>query len=605
MEKQYYDEYRKKIDNLSVTEEQLRNVYLRKLAIGEIEGPMTEYPSFNDTWLSHYNEEDLVFNYAKMSLYDYIFHKNKEHMNDVALRYFGRNISYKKFNKEIIRAAKSFKASGINEGDRVAICMPNTPEAVYALYALNYIGAVAAMIHPKSGELEIKDFVNKSKSKKIVIIDKYASKIEHIIDDSCLENAIVVEPEDGMSKIAKFVSNRIRKYPHFKTKDDRFLSWNDFRNLSKFDHSKLNQAKYYPNRLAVLLRTGGSTGVPKSCRISDDNINSMVDQFFQAEKDFRRGDKLLAVMPIFHGFGLCSSIHLPLSVGVSVNLIPELNKKDLSKHVKEENHIIGVPTLLDAVVNDKECNELDDVSQLKEIVSGGDMDTDNTEINFNKFLRERKSTKVLRKGYGLAQMVAGATFASGTYNDLGSIGIPMVGTKVKLVKPGTDEEVTKEGEVGELCFRGPSVMMGYDDLVATKEAISNGWLHTGDLACFQNSILFFKQRQGDMIINSGVNVYPREIERVLLKHEAVAAAVVIGVYDPYKKEVPKAFIKLKDGYFYNDKMIEEFKHLCSLYLNTYSLPTSYEFVKEFPQTLLGKVDRKSINEKEKTKKLVG
>ena len=180
----------------------------------------------------------------------------------------------------------------------------------------------------------------------------------------------------------------------------------------------------------------------------------------------------------------------------------------------------------------------------------------------------------------------------------------MVDTDFMLVDPVTKEEIKEEGKVGEMCLSGPTVMMGYyNNKKETDECLQNGWLNTGDLAEYKDGLLYFKQRKGDMIINSGINVYPREIERVLIEHEAIESVTVIGVYHPYKKQVPKAYIKLKEGYVVSDKLINEFKELCKKNLNIYSNPYDYEFVNELPQTLLGKVNRKALKDKEKTKVL--
>lgn len=601
MKKEYLLELRKKITELSEEETKLRNIYLRDLAIGKIQGPKTGYRSIDKDWLSYYSEEALKINYPKMTMYEYMMNKNRNYMDDVALRYFNKNITYKKFDNEINKAVRSFKRLGVKKGDRVTICMPNTPEAVISVYALNKMGAVAAMMHPKSAQNEIKDFVNEMNSKVVVMLDKFMPTLNNIINETNIKNVVVVSPSDSMPQPIKLGYRLKFKDTLYKTNGNKYLNWQEFKKLSKNDKFEVESEPYEKDRLAVILRTGGTTGRSKGVKLSDDNFNTMVEQFFQSEDNFHRGDKLLAMMPVFHGFGLCSSIHLPLSVGVNVNLIPELQKKQLGKLLKEENHIIGVPTFLDAILKNEETLKIKDLSNLKYIVSGGDADTDKTEEEFNKFLKERNCDAVLRKGYGLAEMVAGATFASGDYNEIGSIGIPMAGTDFKLVKEGTDIEISNDNEVGEMCFRGPSVMMGYDNAEEeTNAALKDGWLHTGDLAVYRDGLLYFKQRKGDMIINSGINVYPREIERVLIEHEAIENVTVIGVYHPYKKQVPKAYIKLKEGYTVSDDLINEFKKLCKKNLNIYSNPYDYEFIKDVPQTLLGKVNRKELSKKEET-----
>jgi long-chain acyl-CoA synthetase len=606
MTKEYLEEYEKKLKYLSNLEKRHRDVYLRKIATGEIQGPQVGVRSIDKDWLKHYSEEEILKEYPRMTMYQYMMHKNRNHMSGTALRYFGRKISFTEFDRKIDNAVRSFKKLGVKKGDKVTLIMPNTPEGVISVYALNKMGAVAAMVHPKSAETEIKRFVNDIDSKFVVVIDAYANRVENIINDTNIEHVVVVKPEDSMSPLIKNYYIKNLKETNFKTNNKKFIEWEQFRDLTKDDNSFVETDGYRINKLAVLLRTGGSTGTPKACMLSDDNFNTMVEQFYKSEDDFKRGDKLLAMMPIFHGFGLCSSIHLPLSRGVSVNLIPDLKKqkKDLWKFMLFENHIIGVPSFLSAVLRDKKTLAIKKLFKTKYVVSGGDSDSDQTEVRFNDYLAKRKCKKKVRKGYGLAEMVAGATFASGDYNDIGSIGIPMIDTNVKLINPETGEEVNEDGIVGELVFQGPTVMMGYyNNEEETKDALRDGWLYTKDLACWNNGQLYFKGRRGDIIISSGNNVYPREIERTLVNHPAINQIVVVGVPDKVKYEVPKAIIVLNQGYTPSDDLINEFREICKKNLISYSNPYYYEFVKEIPETLLGKADRTSLKKNE-TKKLV-
>ena len=183
MQAEYLEQYSQKLNELTEKERKLRNIYLRKLEIGEIQGPRLESRSINKSWLKFYDEAGLDIEYPKMTMYQYMMNKNRDHMNDVALRYFGNKITFKEFDKRINETVKSFKQIGIKKGDNVTICMPNTPEAVIGFYALNYMGATAAMIHPKSAQNEIKDFVNEIDSRKIIILDKFAGVILISLDN--------------------------------------------------------------------------------------------------------------------------------------------------------------------------------------------------------------------------------------------------------------------------------------------------------------------------------------------------------------------------------------------------------------------------------------
>ena len=602
MEKEYSKKLEEKIDNLSEEEKKLRNVYLRSIAIGETYGPQVGTRSIDKNFLKFYSEEGLKINYPELTMYEYMMRKNRDHMDDIALRYFGTTISYKKLDEKIDNAIRSFKQIGVQKGEIVTICMPNCPEAVITVYALNKMGAVANMIHPLSAENEIKNYLNEVSSKVVVTLDSSAVKINDIINKTSVKKAIVVSPSESMPLGLKTIYNLANK--PYKNPDQRFMSWSNFMNLTKGDKSDVVAAPYQKNRLAVIMHTGGTTGNPKGAMLSDDNFNTMVEQFFQNEDNFERGDRLLTIMPVFHGCGLCSSIHLPLSVGVSSILIPRIDKKHLDKLITKEkpNHLIGVPTLYKGFINNKKLqNKKVDLSHLKYVVSGGDLVKDSLEEAINNFLEQHGSKAKLCKGYGLTEMVAGATFACNDYNNVNSIGIPMVGTDFKLIDSKTGEEINQDGVAGEMYFRGPSTMMGYyGNQTETDAALKDGWLHTGDMAKYENDLLYFVQRKGNMIISSGVNVYPSNIEEVIERHSAVASCVVIGVHHPYKMEVPKAYIVLKDGYDVTDELKKELRELCEKNLNIYSLPYDYEFTKELPQTLLGKVDRRKLSEQDNT-----
>ncbi len=602
MEKKDLEKLKEKISKLSDEEKKLRDLYLRKLASGEFQGPLTGYASIDKQWLKYYSDEQILGKMPQKTIFEYMKSDNDQFPNVIALRYFNTKITYKEFFDKIEQCEKAFIANGIKEGDIVTICMPNTPEAVIAFYALNKIGAVSNMVHPLSAQNEIKNFVKEVESKVIVTIDMACNKILNIADETKLEKIINVTPANSMGlitkKLYKYTKNAV-KLPN----DNRLISWDDFiKSGKKITDIKNKEISYHKNKLAVILHTGGTTGNPKGVMLSDDNFNCMVEQFFKGENNFERGDNILAIMPVFHGFGLCSSIHLPLSVGVHPILIPKLNGKKLDQVFKKyrPNNIIGVPTLFKGMLSNAKLQNMD-MSYLKYVVSGGDLVKDSLEDDINQFLKQHGSNAKLSKGYGLSEAVAGVTFASQNYNLPTSIGIPMVDTNIKIVKPGTDDELEKE-QVGEMCIQSPSVMMGYyKNDEETNRALKDGWLHTGDLGYCDDGIFYFAQRKGNMIISSGVNVYPSMIEQVIETHEAVATCAVIGVYHSYKMQVPKAYIVLKEGYEATEEIKNEIDSLCKKNLNIYSIPNSYEFRESLPQTLLGKISHKKLFEEENEK----
>jgi len=581
------------INKLTVNEQKLRDLHLRDILIGEKYGPLTGYISKDKPWLKYYSKEEIEsYVDPKMTMYQYMMKKNKDRLNDIVINYFDRNITFKEFNDMIDKCVCSFKKYNIKKGDIVTICMPNTPEAIMAIYALNKMGAVCNMVHPLSSEEEIKHYVREVDSKMIITIDLAYDKVMKVIDDTNLENVVVVSPADSMPILTKTIY-KMAKDKIKLINDKRKINWNKF--IEQGKDEIVIEEPYEEDRLAVIMHTGGTTGTPKGVMLSDDNFNCMVEGFFKNANNFSRGDKILTIMPVFHGFGLCSSIHLPLSVGVTTILVPQLDKKNFHKLIIKHhpNHLIGVPTLYKALITNKKLSNVE-FDFLKYVVSGGDFVKDSLEEEINKFLKDHGSNAELAKGFGLSEVVAGATFAYGDYNKVGSNGIPMVNMNMKIVKPGTDCELLI-GEVGEICLSGPSVMMGYfNNQDETKSTLINGWLHTGDLGYVdQNGILYFVQRKGNMIISSGYNVYPTNIEKVIEEHPLVSRCAVVGVHDSYRIQVPVALIELKNDIKLTEemknKLNEEIKELCIKKLNKYSQPASilYGLI---PLTKLGKTN---------------
>ena len=599
-------EYENKMENLSEEEQIKRDLYLRDLNMGKIQGPLTNIPNIDKEWLKNYTEEQIKSNLVHCTMNEYIEKENLSNLDDIAISYFDKEISYGEFFKLRDECAKSFLKNGIKEGDKVTICMPSTPETLITVYGLLKIGGVANMVHPLSSQNQIKEFINSSDSKMVITIDSTYDKVKNIIDDTDALKVVVVAPNNSMKFPLKQLYKLTNNY--VKLPKTGYTKWDNFIKEGKDVSLKGKIVKYKKDRPTVMLQTGGTTGKSKSVVLTDDNFNNMVEQFKANASSFERGDHMLTVMPPFHGFGLCSSIHLPLSLGVTAVLIPKVNINEIDKLMKKNkiNHIVAVPTLFKGmmkVVNEKEkAGKLKDfdLSGLKHAVSGGTLAKNGFETDVDNFFKKHGAKIKLTKGYGLSEAVAGVTYATEEMKDDNNVGIPMVHTSMKIVDRET-KETLPNGEIGEICVKGSTVMKEYyNNQSATDSTLIDGWLHTGDLGSIKNGQVYFSDRKGNMIISSGVNVYPNEIEQVIEKHNAVAACAVIGIYHAYKEEVPKAYIALKPGYEINDEIQEEIKELCQKNLDRYSQPASFEYREELPQTLLGKISHNQLRNENKT-----
>ncbi len=550
-------------------------------------------------WKKYYTKEELKFKVEDISIYEMFKRSALSNLNCPAVNYYGRVYSYKEFLKRIDRAALSFSRIGVKKGDIVTICMPNTPEGLISFYAVSKIGAISNMIHPLSGEEEIKNYLNSTKSKYLVMVDFCYEKVRNVISETDVCKVIVAPVSNSMFPHMqagyKFKTWRMKKPRRSKL----YTYWNDFIISSYFETEKPISCK--AEDPAVILHSGGTTGKPKGIVLSNGNFNALALQARVIFKDLKPRDKVLGIMPIFHGFGLGVSFHIPFGLGCEVILVPQFNAKKFDELLEKyrPNVICGVPTLYEALTNTK--NKKLDLSMLKYVISGGDSLSSNLSERINDFLLSHGSKVKVSQGYGMTEALAAVALSFGdAYRD-GSIGIPFPGNYIKIVKPGTQDEVSY-GEDGEICVSGPTVMLGYlDNEKETNEMLQKHndgmiWLHTGDIGMMnENGIIYYKQRLKRMIISSGYNVYPSYIEKVIEEHPAVLNCSVIGVPHPYKVEVPKAYIVLKDGYS-PISVKSSIKEHCKKNLAVYSIPYEFVYRKSLPQTLMGKIDFKKLQE---------
>ena len=558
-------------------------------------------------WYDFYDGVKPHLEYPDISIYNMLENSMKNREDYISYNYYGTKKTYKEFIAQIDKCARALKSLGIKATERVSICMPNTPEAIIAFYAINKIGAVANMIHPLSAENEIKYFLNISKSKYVIAIDIAFNKINHIANDTNLKKCIVVSAKNSMPMYLK-IGYQLTKGRKIKLeKSDLNLSWNDFIKLGE-DYNKKIKSDLKGNVVAAILYSGGTTGYPKGIELTNLNFNALAIQSFEACQCLKEKDKVLSIMPVFHGFGLGICIHTVQYFGGTSILLPQFSSKTFDKLLKKykPNIIAGVPTLYEALLKNKNLDGYD-LSFLKCVISGGDSLSISLKEKVDTFLKEHGANIQIREGYGLTECVTGSCLTPMNYYRKGSIGIPYPDTYYKIVKPNTEEELPF-GEEGEILISGPSVMKGYlDDEKETKLTLRKHkdgltWMYTGDLGYMdKDGFIYFKQRLKRMIISSGYCLYPQYIENIIDSHPKVLMSCVIGIDHPYKVQVAKAFIVLRNGYTAADDLLKEIKEHCEKNLARYSWPTEYEFRSELPKTLVGKIAYSKLEEEERGK----
>ena len=561
--------------------------------------------SNNEPWLNYYSREERSIKFTDKSIYNYLIDEVGEDKDFIALNYFNNRISYNEFFDNINVCARALRSYGVKENDIVTICLPNMPEAIYAFYAINKIGAIADIVHPLSSPEQIKFYLKENKSRFLFLVDFNYSKFKDAIEDTLVYKTILVSPKLSMPlglSIGYTLTRGIRTKRPFNDRD--YMSWKDFM-LTGVTYSKDFHANVKKEDTALILHSGGTTGSPKGIMISNYSFNALAQQSAVNVIDVRPKDKIVTILPIFHGFGLGVCVHTPLCLKVETILMPEYDANRFYKIWKNDKpHVIlGVPTLWEGMMSNKKFDNVD-MSQLKYMVSGGDYLSVNQETKINEFLHKHGAHINITKGYGMTESVAATCYTFPGTNEPGSIGIPMVGNTYKIVDPETNEE--KEiGEEREICVNGPTLMQGYlNNKEETKNILKKGkdgklWLHTGDIGYISsNGIVYYTQRLKRMIIVSGFNVYPAMIEKVLEKHEAVKKACVIGIPHQYKMHVPKAFLVLNEGYSDSLKLRKELKDMCKNELAIYSVPKEFEVRDELPKTLYNKVDYKKLEKEE-------
>ena len=560
-------------------------------------------------WLSYYGNTPASLDYPHKTMYQLLSQTAKQYPDSTAYIFMGKKTSYAAFMKRIEAAAKGLVNMGIRKGDRVTICMANTPQALDCFYALNRIGAIPNMIHPLSAAKEIAFYLNFSKSKAILTLAQFYDKVAQIVPE--LENPT----EILIARIADELPLPLSMlYPMTKGgKADRvpagkgFKLWYDMVAAGKNAVLPADDGKF--DDCAAVLYSGGTTGTTKGIMLSNLNFNALGLQTIAASGfGSVAGMKMLSIMPVFHGFGLGIGIHTALIGGATCILVPQFSVQvysdTLLKHRPEL--IPGVPTLFEALLRAEKLENAD-LSFLKGIFSGGDSLPAELKKKVDTFLKEHGCTEQIREGYGTTECVTASCLTPKDYARSGSIGVPFPDTFYKIVNPGTTEEVAPNTE-GEICISGPTVMMGYmdnpEETANTLRRHYDGriWLHTGDLGYMdQDGFVYFRLRIKRMVITNGYNVYPSQLENIIDGHEKVLLSCVIGVKDERRGQLVKAYVVPMPGIEPTEELKQEILSYCSGHIAKYAMPKEIEFRTELPKTLVGKVAYRVLEEEANAK----
>lgn len=567
---------------------------------------LTGYPSIDKPWLKYYSEEVINAKLPECTIYEYLWENNKEYPNDIALEYMGRKISYGELFEHIDECVCALTTLKVKQGDIVTIALPSIPEALYMVYALNKMGAVANMIHPLAGEKEIINYLNEVNSEVAVIFEGTYNIIKDAISKSNVKRAVVVSAGDSLPSGIRwlyFVKNKMPKF----SKDSVFINWKQFVKSGK--GAKVTPVIKDSSTVAIISHTGGTTGEPKGVMCSDKNINALIWQI-GCNLPHGRQEKYLVVLPPFINYSLVNAMLEPLSFGFRIILIPKYEADKFDEYVKkyQPNHISSIPDYWEAILSNEKLKTLD-LSCLKYIFYGGEAMDVKKEEAINRLLRSCGAKANLRKGLGSTEMVSASTVTYDNCNMSGSVGVPLVKINCKIVEPGTVNELTYY-EVGEVCFSGDTMMQGYyDKPEATADIIKvhpDGvrWLHTGDLGYINESgVLFISGRIKRIVVTMGndgiaTKMFPDRIENAVLLHSAVSLCCVIGIPDDRRIHYPRAYVVLNEGYEMTERLKGEILENCHEVLPDYMIPEEIVVRDFLPRTERGKVDYRALQREE-------
>lgn len=539
--------------------------------------------------------------YFEGSLYDAVYEASCKWPHNTALEYSSKQITYKEMIKKINKVARALKACGVEKGDKVTICMPNTPEEVYMFYAVSEVGAIANMIHPLSSEKEIEDYLNQSDSKLMLCIDVAYPRVEAIIKNTNVKQVVVVSATRSMDFLVKILYWLTKGRKNHVKQTQKIIRWDYFLlQANKYignPHARVNN-----DDTAVILYSGGTTGKSKGVMLSNLNFNAQALISHYAAPDVLNTDgSFLTFLPNFHCFGVGICTHVPLYWGMRVILIPQFSGKKMRSYIRKYHFTVlcGVPTLFDYMMRNKYGkNELKDI---RAVISGGDAMSLTLKRNMNKFLRDHGSPAEVRVGYGLTEASGVAAFSPlGIKNASDIIGYAMPNCEFYIRDLETDREA-RLGKDGEILIAGPILMQGYlNNEEATEETFitikNKKYLKTGDIGFIdEKGLLHFKARLKRMIITNGYNVYPSQVEEAIMKCSAVDKCAVIGVEDPAHGENVRAFIVFKEGKD-NRSSRNELQKILRKELAKYEIPREYRYVADLPLTKMNKIDFKALEQ---------
>ena len=554
-------------------------------------------------WMKYYDPEVRNTDIPRMKIYSLLKEYNQDRLQQTALYYYGTRITIKKLIQRIDECADAFAALGVKQGDTVSMLSASTPESIIALYALNKIGATLNAIDPRLDKKGIARMIKASGSKILLVIEMAYPKVAAIFSEIKQEHTIVQSAGTSLP-LPKKIALKFAVKSQIPYGKNGVMDWDTF--IAGAKNGMAIEAPYVGDATVAITYTGGTTGFPKGVMLTNDSINAVAYNFRHAGIVHEKNQRFLGIMPIFSSYGLVCGIHMPLTIGIELALIPRFYPQKMGEYIKKykPEHMIATPAFYEILINSEEMKDFD-LSFMLTMGSGGDSMNAGLEVKMQEFMDSHGIRYPLAQGYGMSEVSAAATFCVNDRYKKGSVGIPCIATTIGIFDPETGEELGY-GESGEVCITGSTMMKGYynnkaeTDHVMRKHADGQIWIHSGDIGYIdEDGFVFIQGRVKRMITRfDGHKVFPITIESFIAEHELVQGCSVIAVNDRERMQgqYPMAVVELVASVDVSrrDEICREIYNLCQEHLEERGKPVAVVCVDEIPLTGVGKNDYRQL-----------
>lgn len=563
----------------------------------------TGFPSVDKPWLKYYKKPLTEEDIPDGSAYHFLFESNKNHMEETAIIYFNRKITYRELFSEIKKTASALSSLGIGKGDIVTLQVLNMPQTVALFYGISYIGAVANMIYITSGEKEVHELLLQTNSKLYVTIDSLWSKLKLAVKDTAVENVLLLQ----VGQEADFFTKTFLALKGNHT-DKTCLTWNSFLPRYVVEGNEVNEA----DLPVAMVYTSGTTGKSKAVVLSNRNMNSLVCQYAYADIGLFRGNRYMNSLPPFIAFGLVFSMHLPLCLGLTEILVFDPQSSNAGNYFAKykPNYFVNGKAALENIMYNSKVDKMD-LGFVKVLAAGGEAMPPEFERRVGQFLSKHHADTSLSIGYGMSEVAATVVTSTPRVHRLGTVGIPLPGTTIKIVEPDTTKELTYNTD-GEICFHSPTTMIGYFMQEAETHNIikyhDDGmlWVHSGDIGRIsEDGFLTVSGRIKRLITiqENGIyhKVFPKPIEDELAMADGINSIVIVGRKKPIIENELIAFA-VKESNVYEKKIVDSLNKIARDKLETWERPAEYRFIEKIPRTTVGKIDYLTLEKCARTEK---